>query len=113
MPEEEKDFAAVAVDAIINDLCDRRGLKQEFLTSGVEVRAEIRATWEEKIRWAPCAAEQHSPAGEMADATKFFVNLGKIVAENEFLKQRNEGLTKALLSIRGLSGDALDMPIRF
>ena len=37
------------VDAIIKDLCDRRGLRQEFEQIDADTQEEIRRTWEDIV----------------------------------------------------------------
>jgi hypothetical protein len=47
-----KDTADRAVDAIINDLTDRRGLRQEWEQIDKDTQKEIRETWASLIRLA-------------------------------------------------------------
>lgn len=47
-----------AVDAIIDDLSDRRGLRQEWEQIDRDIRKEIRAEWIKLVeKWVPRADE--------------------------------------------------------
>lgn len=46
--------AELAVDAIIEDLSDRRGLRQEWEQIDRDIRKEIRAEWIKLVeKWVP------------------------------------------------------------
>lgn len=45
-----KDWPELAVERIIADLCDRRGLRQEFEAIDEEIQQEITDTWVEIVR---------------------------------------------------------------
>lgn len=65
MPAQPKPAAARAVDAIISDLTDRRGLKREWHGIDPDIQKQIRDRWrklvEHEIR--ACLSES-TPVGE-------------------------------------------------
>jgi hypothetical protein len=50
--KQKKDWADKAVDKIIYDLSDRRGLRQEWDQIDDEIKCEIKAIWTKIIRRA-------------------------------------------------------------
>ena len=54
--------ARMAVDEILKDLCDRRGLKHEWQRIDPEIQDEIRTAWEAAVRKQIDAAA--APKGE-------------------------------------------------
>ena len=56
----ERIIAERAVDAIIKDLCGRRGLRQEWEGVDEDIRAEIREAWIAKALEADAAGEEAS-----------------------------------------------------
>lgn len=54
--DENPTMGQIAADAIIEDICDRRGLRQEWEDIDEEVQAEIRALWEQIVSDAATAS---------------------------------------------------------
>jgi len=56
---ERDDIARAIVQAIIDDLIDRRGLNHAWWSIDDDIRDEIKATWTEKARAVLDAGDSH------------------------------------------------------